>query len=143
MCKFDLPAVPTHKPVSHRQLVSASHLQYIVEVELARHLQAQKTFTAYGITLALQHNFPTLEIVHTEVRQIVHARMAQSCIPFQRQMRVHGGEWALTYIPISITVTTPPVFELPAHIAWEDEKRAATDSEKLAPFILDAESAPL
>lgn len=140
MCKFDQPAVPTRKPTSNRQPVSAGRLHYIVEVELARHLQTRKTFTAYGITLALRGSFPMLEIVHTEVRQIVHERMACLHVPYQQQMQVHGGEWALTYIPISIAVTIPQPAQLPPRMVWEDSPPTKTDSGRLEPLMLDVGS---
>ena len=130
MCKFD-------QPVSHRQSVSAGRLRYIVEVELARHLQTRKTFTAYGITLALRESFPMLEIIHTEVRQIVHDRMACLNVPYQGQMQVHGGEWALTYIPCTVTVSIPPARELPPHIDWEATAAGKPDFGKREPLMLD------
>lgn len=104
MSKFDRNSAPVSRPDGTRLPVSASHLQYIVETELARHLQAGKSFTAHSITLALRDNFPRLEIVHTRVRKIVQARMAKLALPYRQRMQRHEGKWAMTYIPAAVSV---------------------------------------
>ncbi|MEZ4671863.1 MAG: hypothetical protein R3E39_28500 [Anaerolineae bacterium] len=132
MSTFDRNSAPVSRLANERQPVSSSHLHYIVETELARHLQSGKSFTAYGVTLALRENYPMLDIVHQRVRKIVQTRMAKLAVPYRKKMQMHGGAWAMTYIPASINL-------IPADSdrAWEQQWRANTARSTFEAMMLD------
>lgn len=110
----------------NRTPVTPSHLLALVQQKLAELMAAKAEFTAYTITLALRQDNPLLEIIHEDVRQIVHDQMQQFLgVDYDVEDRQYPDtNWALTYFPYQpITVVaqqpaqiTAPAPQLPASI---------------------------
>jgi hypothetical protein len=86
---------------SVRRFVESNELRVLVQQELALHIERHDTFTAYDITLALRATHPSLEIIHTSVRDSIHEQMQQLVTQgsYKRERRQYADAAALTYIP--------------------------------------------
>jgi hypothetical protein len=84
-----------------RTPIARSDLELLVADQINQQANTSSTFTAYEITQALRAANPGLEIVHDEVRRVVHAQMEALVATsiYARDDVTFGTDRATRYVP--------------------------------------------
>ena len=121
-------------PTGQRVPISQADYDKYVAAAVANRLTAKLPFTAWDITRAIRVQYPGLEIVHDEVRGILHLLMASEnnwvgdYADFVLPDGTSRHAVQYTYLPLTTIdtaanaqVSTPPAASLnPGQIAWDE-----------------------
>jgi hypothetical protein len=85
-----------------RATITSAALEILVSEQLAEWMARGRMFTAYDVTRALRRTHPGVNIVHEQVRDIVHTRMwpAVTARIYAREQTAFPKGWAWAYRPM-------------------------------------------